>query len=162
VPSREPRKEDFRLTMHRYIAANTGARSAHRNARVTCAHCGRKVDRQMRGQRYCSKHCRQKGNYAEKVARGDFSTPYTAPPTTPRKSARNINALQGAKTRSSTFANPPLNIVGGGSFRWPNTPALDAKTREAIRLCEIGQFASGLTGIESGGARRKHRRRDGR
>jgi hypothetical protein len=40
--------------------------------------------------------------------------------------------------RSSPYANAPLNILGGGSFRWPNTPKLDRCTLENIWRCEIG------------------------
>lgn len=39
---------------------------------------------------------------------------------------------------TSLFANAPLNILGGGSWRWPNTPRLDADTLEKIRVREIG------------------------
>jgi hypothetical protein len=40
--------------------------------------------------------------------------------------------------RSSLFANAPLNVLGGGSFRWPETPRLDARTLENILSSEIG------------------------
>jgi hypothetical protein len=40
--------------------------------------------------------------------------------------------------RPSPYANAPLNILGGGSFRWPNTPKLDRCTLENIRRSEIG------------------------
>lgn len=41
------------------------------------------------------------------------------------------------------FANAPLNILGGGSWRWPNTPHLGADTLEKIRSREI----AGLTDL---------------
>jgi hypothetical protein len=103
-----------------------------------CAVCGKSTERKMRGQRFCSRRCRQRANYADKVARGDFSTPYTALPTTPHKSASKINAVQGAKTRPSPYANAPLNILGGGSFRWPGHTPLDGRTLENILRSEIG------------------------
>jgi hypothetical protein len=37
---------------------------------------------------------------------------------------------------TSVFANAPLNIVGGGSWRWPNAPHLDCDTLEKIRTRE--------------------------
>ena len=40
-------------------------------------------------------------------------------PPRPRKSASNINDLQGAKKGSNPYANAPLNVLGSGSFRWP-------------------------------------------
>jgi hypothetical protein len=64
--------------------------------------------------------------------------PYRGRATTPHKSASNFKGLQSRKTGSSTFANAPLNILGGGSFRWPNTPKLDRRTLENIRRSEIG------------------------
>jgi hypothetical protein len=59
--------------------------SARRDCPVVCPSCGRQTRRRMRGQRYCSKRCRQKANYAKKVERGDFSTRTIALPTTPLK-----------------------------------------------------------------------------
>src|SRR6516164_8881259 len=43
----------------------------------------------------------------------------------------------GPQRRPTLFANAPLNILGGGSFRWPNTPRLDANTLEKIQVREI-------------------------
>jgi len=56
---------------------------ARRDSPVVCPNCGRQTRRRMRGQRYCSKRCRQRANYAKKVERGDFSTRTIALPTTP-------------------------------------------------------------------------------
>ena len=39
---------------------------------------------------------------------------------------------------TSLFANAPLNILGGGSFRWPNTPRLEPGLLEKIRTREVG------------------------
>jgi hypothetical protein len=61
-----------------------------------------------------------------------------AAPTPPHKSTSKINVLQGQKTGSSPYANAPLNILGGGSFRWPGTPRLDARTLKNILRSEIG------------------------
>jgi hypothetical protein len=134
--------------MDKHNPALGGARVAHRNAPVTCACCGRKVKRQMRGQRYCSKRCRQRAS-REKLAADEPKKsaryPYSGDATTPQKSVSDIKALQAAKTRLSSRATGPLNILGGGSFRWPNTPALDAKLREAILYREIGRVDGGLT-----------------
>ena len=32
----------------------------------------------------------------------------------------------------------PLNLLGGGSWRWPGTGRLDSETLEKIRHCEVG------------------------
>jgi hypothetical protein len=65
----------------------------------------------MRGQRYCSRRCRQKVNYAEKVARGDFSTQTIALPTTPLKKDNKNSALQRAKAVSSTCILGPADVL---------------------------------------------------
>jgi hypothetical protein len=83
--------------------------SAHRDSPVVCPSCGRQTWRRMRGQRYCSKRCRQKANYAKKVDRGDFSTRRTiALPTTPLKKR---NKLQRAKTLSSHRILAPEQVL---------------------------------------------------
>jgi hypothetical protein len=124
--------------MDKYAGAPDGATKLIARRGFKCAACGKTTERKMRGQRFCSRRCRQRANYADKVARGDFSTPNTALPTTPHKSASNIKALQGAKMRPSPYANAPLNILGGGSFRWPGRTPLDARTLENILRSEIG------------------------
>ncbi len=128
--------------MNDYTNAPSGAKAfVRRDAQVKCAACGKLTERRMRGQRYCSKRCRQRAS-REKLAAGALKIPPRYPSsrdaTTPHKSANNFNELQNRKTGSSTFANAPLNILGGGSFRWPNTPKLDRRTLENILRSEIG------------------------
>jgi hypothetical protein len=124
--------------MDKYTRAPDGATNSIARRDFKCAACGKTTECKMRGQRFCSRRCRQRANYADKVARGDFSTPNTALPTTPHKSASNIKELQGATMGSSPYSNAPLNILGGGSFRWPNTPKLDRRTLENIERSEVG------------------------
>jgi hypothetical protein len=62
----------------------------------------------------------------------------TRAPATPHKSASKNNRLQRPKSRSSLFANAPLNILGGGSWRWPDTPLIEPKTWANIVSAEIG------------------------
>ena len=128
--------------MHDYTNAPSGAKAfVRRDTQVNCAACGKLTQRRMRKQRYCSKRCRQRAS-REKLAASALKKlpryPYSGDATTPHKSASNFNELQRQKTGSSTFANAPLNILGGGSFRWPNTPKLDRRTLENIRRSEIG------------------------
>ncbi len=128
--------------MNGYTNAPSGAKAfVRRDTQVKCAACGKLTVRRMRGQRYCSKRCRQRTS-REKLAAGVLKIPprypYSRDATTPHKSANNFNELQSRKTGSSTFANAPLNILGGGSFRWPNTPKLDRRTVENILRSEIG------------------------
>ena len=51
-----------------------------------------------------ARRCRQKANYAAKVARGDFST-------TPEKNKNKLNALQRAKTLSSHRIFGPADVL---------------------------------------------------
>jgi hypothetical protein len=38
----------------------------------------------------------------------------------------------------------PLNLMGGGSFRWPGDRPLDAVTRAKIFWAEIGELTVGM------------------
>jgi ribosomal protein L37AE/L43A len=87
------------------------AQSSRRDAPVVCEVCERRVVRRMRGQRYCSKRCRQKANYAEKVARGDFSTRTIARPTRPLKKSRQFSSLQWTKSRSRVAIVAPALVL---------------------------------------------------
>jgi hypothetical protein len=86
------------------------------DAPVICPVCKRRVDRQMRGQRYCSRRCRQKANYAAKVARGDFSTHTTALPTTHEKNKNKLKVLQRAKSLSSNRILAPAHVLDAEVF----------------------------------------------
>jgi hypothetical protein len=44
------------------------------------------------------------------------------------KSADEMGTKIGPRRGSSLYANAPLNILGGGAWRWPNSPHLDAET----------------------------------
>jgi hypothetical protein len=101
-------------------------KASRQDAPVICPVCERRVDRRMRGQRYCSRRCRQKANYAEKVARGDFSTRTLALPTTPHKKANKSNALQGAKMLSSTRILAPAHVLAVEVFERHWQPAISS------------------------------------
>jgi hypothetical protein len=109
--------------------------SAHRNSPVVCAVCGKRTERRMRGQRYCCARCRERGRSRSRKA---FLGPCTGAPATPLKSSNEINPLPRQKTGSSLYTNVPLNILGGGSWRWPDTPKLDAATLARMVRSEIG------------------------
>jgi hypothetical protein len=91
--------------------ARSSYRAARRDAPVSCPSCGRKVQRRARQQRFCSRRCRQKANYGEKVARGDFSTRTIARPTNPQKKDKKFNALQRAKMLSSRRIFAPADVL---------------------------------------------------
>jgi endogenous inhibitor of DNA gyrase (YacG/DUF329 family) len=100
--------------------------SVHRNSPVVCPSCGRQTRRRMRRQRYCSKRCRQKAHYAQKVDRGDFSTRTIALPTTPHKKDNKLKALQRAKIQSSYRILAPARVLHVELFNRPWRPAISS------------------------------------
>jgi hypothetical protein len=132
------------MQMQKYTAAPKCARiPIRRNGKVKCAACGKSVARKMPGQRYCSKRCRQRSS-REKLAAYALKRspryPYSGDATTPHKSASNFNGLQKRKSGSSVYFDAPLNILGGGSFCWADTPQLDPQVLENIRHSELGEI----------------------
>jgi hypothetical protein len=123
---------DEELPLH-----NERTQATRRDAPVVCPTCGRRAERKMRGQRYCSTRCRDRGR---KRSRKAFLGTDTGAPATSHKSPSKNNALQRWKKRSSLFANAPLNILGGGSWRWPDTPQIDRETSATIVRAEIGSL----------------------
>jgi hypothetical protein len=118
-------KIDARATAGNSIdrAKSTRFKASRCDAPVICPVCERRVDRQMRSQRYCSRRCRQKANYAAKVAHGDFSTHTTALPTTPEKNKNKFKALQRAKTLSSNRIFGPADVLDAEVFNGHWQPA---------------------------------------
>ena len=104
-------------------AKSTCFKASRRDAPVICPVCERRVDRRTRGQRCCSRRCRQKVNYAAKVARGDFSTYTTALPTPPEKNKNKLKALQRAKTLSSHRVFGPADVLDAEVFNRHWQPA---------------------------------------
>jgi hypothetical protein len=112
--------------------------TARRDVPVRCPICERTVERQSRQQVYCSTKCMRRANYARKAGSGALLGQDTALVRNPHKSASENNVLQWPKTGSSLSVNGPLNILGGGSWRWPGAGHLDRKTLAKIRWCELG------------------------
>jgi hypothetical protein len=111
----------------------TEPHNARRDAPVICKNCGRKVTRKMRGQRYCSPKCcdRGRGRTRKVLVGGDTG----APGTPPKKDSEN-RFLRGAKSGSSI----PINLLGGADFRpWLAPSRLDRATRAKICRAEIAE-----------------------
>jgi hypothetical protein len=106
--------------------ARSSYRAARRDAPVNCPSCGREVQRRARQQRFCSRRCRQKANYGEKVARGDFSTRTIARPTVPLKKDKKFKALQWAKSLSSHRILAPAHVLGVEVFSRTWQPAISS------------------------------------
>ena len=58
--------------------------------------------------------------------------------TGPHKSVSENNVLQWPKTGSSLSANGPINLLGGGNWKWPGAGSLDGPTLAKIRWSEVG------------------------
>jgi hypothetical protein len=113
----------------------------HKFKAVNCEACGRRVARKARQQRYCSDRCRdfaRRENKAHPAIKNPVLGEGTGQPTNPPKTSNKNNRLQGAKIGSSRFANAPLNILGGGSWRWPDTPHIDHITWGKVVRAEVG------------------------
>jgi hypothetical protein len=54
------------------------------------------------------------------------------------KNASDIKNLQCRKLGPTKLANSPMNLLGGGSWRWPGTLQLDPAKHRAILEAEIG------------------------
>jgi hypothetical protein len=102
--------------------------------RLKCPVCKRTVERQSRQQAYCSTKCRMRAFREKKPAWGGSTGGVTNPP----KEASKTNILQWPKAGSSLFCNGPLNLLGGGGWKWPQAGHLDRKTLTKVRWCEVG------------------------
>ena len=113
-----------------------------RDGPVTCHACGKRVSRRGLSQIYCSRRCRQRAYWDRRVLAGISAivTHDSGPSTIPRKSFSKIKGLPKAKSRSSDLFATPVNVLGGGQWRWPNATRLDAQTLErfyAPRLARL-------------------------
>src|SRR5215831_4003265 len=124
-------------------------RAARRDAPVNCPSCGREVQRRARQQRFCSRRCRQKANYGEKVARGDFSTRTIARPTNPPKKDNKFKALQRAKTLSSHRVLAPAHVLACEVFGGRSWQHATSSGGVAV---EVGHLRSRALVERSGGA----------
>lgn len=107
---------------------------ASNKRRLKCSVCDRTTERKSRQQEYCSTRCRMKA-FREKTPAG---TGYTGSVTGPHKSVSENNVLQWPKTGSSLSANGPINLLGGGNWKWPGAGSLDGPTLAKIRWSEVG------------------------
>jgi len=122
-----------------------------------CEQCSAPLRRRLKSggepQRFCSARCRvansrllrselnSKINGAERADSGKTATgslkiifrPAGHPPTVTRTA--------------------PLNLLGGGSWRWPNSSRIDAKTLDKVRWCEVGGERIDWPSSDGGGAR---------
>jgi hypothetical protein len=103
--------------------------SPRRDSPVTCRARGKRVSRRGRSQIYCSRRCRQRAYWDRRVLAA-----FSAIVSHDSK----IKALPRAKSPPSDSFSTPVNLLGGGQWRWPHSARLDAKTAANILCAEIG------------------------
>jgi hypothetical protein len=114
-------------------------KNSRRDAPVTCASCGRQIERRARLQLYCSTRCRKRGHYAQRVRRGDFSSPSgsnTPLGTTPLKKENKFKALQRAKSLSSHRILAPERVLAVEVFdrAWQHATSSDGVAIQMSRI----------------------------
>jgi hypothetical protein len=80
----------------------------------------------------------RRANYARKAGSGQLWGHGTARLPEPHHLSNENNVLLSGKTGSTLFCNGPLNLLGGGSWKWPKAGRLDDKMLANIRWSEIG------------------------
>jgi len=75
---------------------------------VVCAKCGKRTKRHMRGQKYCSRICRERSRDRSRKA---FLGQDTRAPATPIKKRHGISTLAAAKRRSSYDICGPAHVI---------------------------------------------------
>lgn len=142
------------MTRKRHIVAGY---ASHKNVPVHCPACDRIVERRSRQQIFCSTRCRSRAHKTPWKLESPIGYPAATNPhhlpnevnarslqehggypaggegTTPPKLSNETNVLQWPKTGSSLFCTGPLNLLGGGSWKWPTAGRLDRKTVAKIR-----------------------------
>jgi hypothetical protein len=74
--------------------------AVRKDAPVICARCGKRTKRQMRGQRYCSRICRERARTRSRKA---FLGRTARAPATPKKNRRISNRLAPAQQRGKPW-----------------------------------------------------------
>jgi hypothetical protein len=104
--------------------------------RKRCLVCEADMERKTENQRICGKRrCRSTLRACPDIGRYPTATNVFSTTGNPHEMGTETSPQ---RRPTSPFANAPLNILGGGSWRWPNTPRLDADTLGKIRIREVG------------------------
>ena len=113
----------------------------HRDALVICRACGKRVPRKGRFQAYCSRRCRQRAYWDRKaIAKISATVTHdTGHSTTPLNRPIRSMPWEGKNGDRSDFGKAPLNLLGGGLWRWSETPPLAPLIRSRIIAAEIGE-----------------------
>jgi hypothetical protein len=126
--------------------------ASRRDSLVTCKACGRKVARDMRGQKYCSPRCRE---LDRKRSRKAHLGPDTRAPATPTKKARVFNDLDWAKRQSSSHIIASAHVIEIVCFAgrlWQDVVSPDGVKTKVTRFRSGKSPAHLLRGIRKDGS----------
>jgi hypothetical protein len=106
--------------------------------KLKCAICGRGLDHKRVGRirKFCSDKCRDKARRDR-----DFVGAFGPSPT---EVARTHESTKNSSTKSAVCEGAkrgrafPVDLVGGGSFKWPGATAIDPELRRKIINAEFG------------------------
>jgi len=98
---------------------------SRRDAPVSCATCGRKVERRARQQRFCSDRCRNREIGRRRVRKASLGRD-TRTPANPPKKSKNFNALQRAKLLWSRRIFGPADVLAVEMFARTWKPAISS------------------------------------
>jgi hypothetical protein len=100
--------------------------ASRRDKAVVCERCGARVERRMRGQRFCSARCRDRARGRSRKA---FLGEDTRAPTTPSNFRNKVNNLQAVNDGSSPAKNALLaraiQVEYFDSHQWVEKVSLD-------------------------------------
>jgi hypothetical protein len=82
--------------------------ATRRDEPVVCATCEKTIERRMRGQKYCSRKCRERGR---ERCRKAFLGHTACAPATPKKNRTDSNALAAAQRRGSHEICGPAKVI---------------------------------------------------
>jgi hypothetical protein len=108
--------------------------AARRDEPVICAKCGKKTKRRMRGQKYCSPICRERGRERSRKA---FLGHNACAPATPKKNRRDSNLLAAAKRRGSHEICGPAQVIESECYsrrEWKSVVSSDGVQAWVTRL----------------------------
>jgi len=99
--------------------------ASRRDAPVTCASCGREVQRRARQQRFCSDRCRNR-EIGRKRVRKAFLGRDTRAPANPSKKDKEFKALQRVKRQSTMRILGPAAVLESELFDRKWQPAVSS------------------------------------
>ncbi len=112
-----------------------------------CQHCRAEIRSPKRSGRkaaFCSDKCRDAARRTRNFeGSGNTRKRTQAIPRNASKRSMISNPCKGDFADQGPARSVPINLLGGGSYRWPGARPLDPETRAKIYWCEIGEPPAG-------------------